>query len=263
MKKALIYLLIFFSIQVIASISSIIIFDFAFHGRETIRIGSDLIDVSTLSLFISSIITIVVFLKNKSVIPYLYKFNKRTLFRSLFIPIILSASIFVPFTLIDEFSINIGLPQIYTGQNIYTNSIIAIILTCILGPVSEELVFRGAIISQLYSQKSETFSIICSAIIFSIIHINPVQFISTFLAGLVLGWIFLKAKSLYPCFIIHIINNSIYVVFLDFYGMNYKLTDLMNMETTIFFCIISVIVFFICIVYINASSKSFSQNKVS
>ncbi|NDV57692.1 CPBP family intramembrane glutamic endopeptidase [Bacteroides sp. 519] len=88
---------------------------------------------------------------------------------------------------------------------------LGILCIAILGPILEELLFRGAITKVLLQKYNPTKAIILSALIFGIIHINPIQVVSAFLMGLLLGWIYYKTASLIPCILIHIINNSLSV----------------------------------------------------
>ena len=88
---------------------------------------------------------------------------------------------------------------------------------CMLGPLAEEIVFRGAIITALqrwirkkeYSSLSKTWvPILVSACFFSAIHFNPAQMPHAFLMGLLLGWLFSRTGSIVLCFLVHWINNS-------------------------------------------------------
>lgn len=88
---------------------------------------------------------------------------------------------------------------------------LGILCISIFGPIIEELVFRGAITRVLLKKYNPTKAIIISALIFGIIHINPVQVITATLIGLLLGWIYYKTASLIPCILIHIVNNSLSV----------------------------------------------------
>jgi len=85
---------------------------------------------------------------------------------------------------------------------------LGIICIALLGPILEELLFRGAITKKLLEKYSPKKAIILSALIFGIIHINPIQVISATLIGLLLAWIYYKTASLIPCILIHVINNS-------------------------------------------------------
>jgi len=76
-----------------------------------------------------------------------------------------------------------------------------------IGPVCEEIIFRGVILKGFLHTYNPRKAIIYSALIFGVIHFIPLQVISAFFAGLVLGYIYYKTKSLWLPIIIHVINN--------------------------------------------------------
>ena len=77
----------------------------------------------------------------------------------------------------------------------------------IIAPILEELIFRGVILKRFLDKYSENKAIILSALIFGIAHANPWQFIGAVLIGIILGWIFVKTKSVLPGMFMHFINN--------------------------------------------------------
>lgn len=79
---------------------------------------------------------------------------------------------------------------------------------CFIGPILEEIIFRGFILKSM--QKYGNFTaIIVSSILFSMFHLNLVQFINPVLMGIVLAFIAIKSKSIFPSMIAHIFNNTI------------------------------------------------------
>ncbi|KAA6351586.1 hypothetical protein EZS27_001109 [termite gut metagenome] len=106
-----------------------------------------------------------------------------------------------------------------------------IVLIALLGPVFEEILFRGAITKVLLKHYSPTKAIIISALIFGIIHWNPVQIVGGGLLGLLLAWIYYKTGSLLPGILIHIINNSLSVFFSRVYPDTNYVKDIMDERT--------------------------------
>lgn len=86
-----------------------------------------------------------------------------------------------------------------------------IIAIAIIGPVLEELLFRGAITKALLQQYNPTKAILISALLFGVLHINPAQIIPAFLSGILLAWTYYKTASLLPCILMHIVHNSLSV----------------------------------------------------
>ncbi|OBR96510.1 CAAX amino terminal protease self- immunity [Clostridium ragsdalei P11] len=84
-----------------------------------------------------------------------------------------------------------------------------IIYVCIVGPAMEEFVFRGVILGGLLKKYSGKNSIIVSALLFGIVHLNGIQFINGFLLGVLLGYVYVKTKSIYLCMYSHMLFNSI------------------------------------------------------
>ena len=85
-----------------------------------------------------------------------------------------------------------------------------ILAIAIVGPVLEELLFRGAITKALLQQYNPTKAILISALLFGV-HINPAQILPAFLIGILLAWTYYKTGSLIPCIFMHILNNSLSV----------------------------------------------------
>lgn len=82
-----------------------------------------------------------------------------------------------------------------------------IILTAILAPICEELLFRGVILRRL-SSVSQRFAIFASALIFGMMHGNLVQMILGFCVGLVFGYAAVKTGSLLLPIAGHIFINT-------------------------------------------------------
>ena len=81
----------------------------------------------------------------------------------------------------------------------------------IVGPVLEELLFRGALTKALLQQYNPTKASLISALLFGAFHINPAQILPAFLIGILLAWTYYKTGSLIPCIFMHILNNSLSV----------------------------------------------------
>lgn len=83
-----------------------------------------------------------------------------------------------------------------------------ILALSLIGPILEEMLFRGGVTRELVRHYPPSLAILLSALIFGVFHINPVQVVSAFFSGLLLAWIYYKSRSLVPCILIHVINNS-------------------------------------------------------
>jgi CAAX protease family protein len=81
------------------------------------------------------------------------------------------------------------------------------VLLVIIASLTEELLCRGVILRGFLTHYSKTKSIIISAMLFSLFHMNIYQFFSAFILGLILGWVYTETRSLYLCFFIHSFHN--------------------------------------------------------
>lgn len=82
---------------------------------------------------------------------------------------------------------------------------LALYVTC-LGPLAEELFFRGMILPRMtrFGQKT---ALIFSALLFALYHVNLYQFFYAFGLGLLLGSLYLKTGSVRTGFVLHAAVN--------------------------------------------------------
>lgn len=103
-----------------------------------------------------------------------------------------------------------------------------ILTISVVGPVFEELLFRGAVTRALLRQNSPRKAILLSALLFGVFHLNPAQMLPAFLMGILLAWVYYKTASLIPCILMHILNNTLSVYLsMKFPGVDkmYELVD--------------------------------------
>ena len=77
---------------------------------------------------------------------------------------------------------------------------------CLIGPIFEEVLFRGAILRTL-NRYNRYFAIIASALIFGLFHLYLEQGAHAFVLGLVLAYASLKTDSLMVPILLHIFHN--------------------------------------------------------
>lgn len=87
---------------------------------------------------------------------------------------------------------------------------VSLILACyavVLGPISEELIYRGVTLS--YAKKELPFwaANLTQSILFGVYHMNILQGIYAFFIGLFLGFVCHKTKSIFPSMLLHICFN--------------------------------------------------------
>ena len=76
----------------------------------------------------------------------------------------------------------------------------------LLPALGEELLMRGNVLPGLAS-RGALFGVFISALLFSLMHANPVQTAYQFCIGVVLAVLFMLSRSLVPCVIVHFLNN--------------------------------------------------------
>lgn len=92
-------------------------------------------------------------------------------------------------------------------KNAFTKD--AILSAVLLAPILEEVLLRGIILDGFLTRYSPAKSIVWSAVIFGVMHLNPVQTVGATVLGLVLGWLYYRTQSLWPCIFLHFVNNGI------------------------------------------------------
>ena len=91
-----------------------------------------------------------------------------------------------------------------------SHNILGIISISVMGPLLEEVLFRGAILGALLRSTGNPWcAITVSALIFGIFHMNPIQVVYATLLGMVLGWIYYRTRNLLSVIVGHVLNNSI------------------------------------------------------
>ena len=86
---------------------------------------------------------------------------------------------------------------------------ITVVYALLIGPVSEELIFRGAIFDRFHLAFSFWIANVLQAAAFGIYHMNFVQGVYAFILGIVLGMIKYSVGSIIASIIVHIAFNSV------------------------------------------------------
>ena len=100
------------------------------------------------------------------------------------------------------------------GAQSFGVMLLALVSTAVIPGVMEELVFRGVIMQPLRIF-GDKFAVVCSAVLFGLIHMSMHQVPMAFVAGLALGWAAIRCGGLWVPIIIHFWNNAA-VVLLQF-----------------------------------------------
>ena len=125
----------------------------------------------------------------------------------------------------------------------------------VIGPLVEELIFRGVMLGGLRTTGRIFSAIVLSALLFALIHMNLNQFSYTIVMGVYWGLLAEATGSLIPSMVCHVITNSVSVLmtFVSYGSMdelNALLGDVPEESTSVY--IITGIVFLVISVFTTA-----------
>lgn len=103
-------------------------------------------------------------------------------------------------------------------------SMILLIYTILLAPIVEELVFRGLIFRYARHVMPFWLANIWQALLFGIVHLNPVQSLYAFVLGLFLGWICHRGHGIRYSIPLHIAFNILGSLFSELISMSLALS---------------------------------------
>lgn len=133
---------------------------------------------------------------------------KQVLCQSIVFFTLTSASIFAMTAIANAFGFE---GELVSGIGISINSeylydVVYVVTFIVISPILEEFAFRGALLNTL-SKYGKYFALNASAIIFSLAHGSFMEFLPSFIMGILLGKISLRYKSIKPAILIHILFN--------------------------------------------------------
>lgn len=212
----LLYGIVFVVVQLtdIVSFLGMLVWSFVQHEeladvRTAMLSGHNPVLLALTSVF-SSVITLVVFLKTKwTPISRNYLLSKPWL--TLLWVALFALGAMIPLEFVYE---HIGLEMDETRGRIFEGLLKepwGYVAVGILAPLTEEVVFRGAILRTLLgmmSKRNHWVAIMISAAIFGAVHGNAAQFVNALLMGLLLGWMYYRTRSLVPGILLHWVNNT-------------------------------------------------------
>lgn len=135
------------------------------------------------------------------------------------------------------------------------NPILMLAIVCVLGPLSEELLFRGMIYAKLRRFFTIWPAAILSALAFGLFHGNVVQAIYATLFGIVLAYVYEKTQTIWGSCLLHVIFNSFAYVLEGIM----KLFDAYSMIVNIVFLVFELV----SIVLVIALMKSMGRQKAN
>lgn len=108
--------------------------------------------------------------------------------------------------LVDYWSLEIFKPPELPAFGTST-AVLAGIFFVVFGPLAEEVFFRGFALQGISRRFGVKTGVIVSSFLFGILHVNLV--IPTFFIGILLAFLFVRTRSVLPCFLVHSAHNGL------------------------------------------------------
>lgn len=145
------------------------------------------------------------------------------------------------------------------NASLRTHTVSMFLYACFLGPIAEELVYRGFVITCL-KKYGTRFAIVISSLCFAFMHGNLIQGFFAFFIGLILGYIAIE-YSLKWSIALHIINNFVFGEALSFVLEHMGVSD--SMQSYIELGIFSIIFLSTCLIlyYNKQLIKAYRVNR--
>lgn len=173
-------------------------------------------DVIVISYLLSSITIILLFIK-KEWSPISRSYLRSKPWGVLFWTAMLALGLILPAQFIYEkvqITVSENMVQLFSS---IMKQPLGYLVIGILAPIAEELIFRGAILRVLldaFGRKGRWPAIALTALLFAVIHGNLAQGTHAFVIGMVLGWLYVRTRSVLPGIVLHWVNNSTaYIMF--------------------------------------------------
>ncbi len=110
-----------------------------------------------------------------------------------------------------------GVPEVNTDIGVDWDSGqmalgLAITSIVIIGPLAEELMFRGYLLDAIRKMHGDRVAVIITAFLFGLIHLEPYTIGMAAIGGLIYGYVRIRTGSLWPSIIGHMLWNGVALV---------------------------------------------------
>jgi membrane protease YdiL (CAAX protease family) len=88
----------------------------------------------------------------------------------------------------------------------------ACLVTCVIAPICEEILFRGFIFRALRNWRGAGIAAVLTGVLFGAVHVGSapaVDLVPLGMLGVILCGVYEATGSLYPCIALHALNNSV------------------------------------------------------
>ena len=229
---AVLFFLLFFGMQLIVSIVFCVVAMVGFISQNagsldvpaliskiTESIMNDATIISTISNILTVLALFLIFLGQKKKFTLEADIRKLKV-KSLVLPLLLGITLYaevsmilgmlpIPETLMNQYSDASG---ILFGGSLW----VTILAVAIVAPITEEIVFRGFILSRLRRSMPPIVAAIISSVIFGAAHGNWVWAAYAFVLGMILCYVAIKYRSIVASMVLHITFNLLGVIASNF-----------------------------------------------
>lgn len=218
MKAAFKYVIIFLLINTFAYLVTILlgylvcaIVGHPFPGLEEMMVHPW---YTAVSLLLCDLVVLLVFWKRKYTnfsFNYGYTFGENFSEKKLYLWSAVAAIGLLIFDLMGGFYLPIPEdPEVMEMLMQMMKNPIGLLSVCLIGPLAEEAIFRGAVERRLLQKNwNPWFAIVISALLFALVHFNFAQAFTATVIGIFMGWVYYRTRSIWPTVIIHVVNNTV------------------------------------------------------
>ena len=96
--------------------------------------------------------------------------------------------------------------------------VVQILALCVVGPIAEELCFRGVVLNRLLSWMPARAAVLAGSVLFGVIHLNVLQGLYAFVIGLVFSLLYIRYRNIWAPVIGHMAFNLTSVLFQAYLG---------------------------------------------
>ena len=93
-------------------------------------------------------------------------------------------------------------------DRLVSGSWLGVVLAVVIAPITEEILFRGIILRGLLGRWHPWVAVLITSVLFALMHFNPAQAPIAIAIGMVLGWLYVRTRSLGICILGHAFNNA-------------------------------------------------------
>ena len=91
-------------------------------------------------------------------------------------------------------------------------TVATVLVVAVVGPLVEEAALRGLVLGAVRERFGVLAAVLVSAVAFAVLHGSLWSLVPFLVLGLVLGWLAVRSRSLWPAVIAHVVYNAVLVV---------------------------------------------------